>query len=54
MQEERTAASTVRTDTEVPDLDRYASYEDGDATVICDRENPQAWVRAAETVALDP
>lgn len=35
-----------------PDLDGYASYEDGDHLVICDRENPNAWIRSNETADL--
>lgn len=38
---------------EVPDLDGVTGYDDGDAHVICDRENPNAWMRAVETVDLE-
>lgn len=34
------------------DLDGVASYEDGDATVICDRQAPAAWVRSTVTVPV--
>lgn len=33
-------------------LDSVTSYEDGDETVICDRQEPAAWVRSADTVAV--
>lgn len=38
---------------EVPDLDSVTGYDDGDGHVICDRENPNAWVRADEPVDLE-
>jgi hypothetical protein len=34
------------------DYDRYASYEDGDATVICDRKNPNAWLKSTAATEL--
>lgn len=27
-------------------------YQDGDAVVLCDRSNPNAWVRSDTTVSL--
>ncbi|WP_458189181.1 DUF7331 family protein [Haladaptatus sp. NG-WS-4] len=36
------------------DLDRYASYEDGESTVICDRKNTNAWIRADVTSTPSP
>lgn len=39
---------------ELVDLEAFTSYEDGDAHVICDRENPNAWIRAEETRSLSP
>lgn len=41
-------------DLELPELDGYTSYEDGDYLVVCDRENPNAWIRSDETVELHP
>ena len=35
------------------EFDRYATYESDRHTVICDRENPGAWIKSTETVALD-
>ena len=37
-------------DPDHPGLDGYTSYEDGDYLVVCDRENPNAWIRSDETV----
>lgn len=36
------------------DYDRFASYEDGDSTVICDRTEPAAWLKSDVTATLDP
>lgn len=36
---------------EETDYDRYAQYEDGDATVVCDRMDPNAWIKS--TVVTD-
>lgn len=35
------------------DLDGVASYEDGDAFVVCDRKNTQAWIRSNTVTDLD-
>lgn len=32
---------------------RVASYEDGDAFVVCDRKNAQAWIRSNTVTDLD-
>ncbi|MFC4544243.1 hypothetical protein ACFO5R_20145 [Halosolutus amylolyticus] len=37
------AAESVR-------FDQYVTYEDDDGTVVCDRSNPAAWIRATELV----
>ena len=39
---------------ELPDLERFTSYEDGDAVVVADRENPTAWIRADRVRDLEP
>lgn len=31
------------------DYDDFASYEEGDALVVCDRENPNAWIKSDVT-----
>lgn len=41
-------------DAETPDFDRYASYEDGDHVVVCDRKEPTAWLRSTVAVDLRP
>lgn len=48
---QQVSASTTPTD---PDLDRYTSYEDDDALVVCDRENPRAWIRSDAHAELQP
>lgn len=35
------------------DLNGVASYEDGDAFVVCDRKNAQAWIRSNTVTDLD-
>ncbi|WP_226005362.1 DUF7331 family protein [Natrinema salinisoli] len=40
-----------RDETVVPDdgaFDQYVSYAASDGTVICDRENPAAWIRSTD------
>lgn len=34
------------------EYEQFASYEDGDAVVICDRREPQAWIRSDAVVAV--
>lgn len=34
------------------EYEQFASYEDGDATVICDRKQPQAWIRSDAVVEV--
>jgi hypothetical protein len=47
---------SVRTDRgpELPTLDRYAGYDDGDDHVVCDRTDARAWIRSDTVVTLDP
>jgi hypothetical protein len=62
--EERSDGAHVRHETEAVDeaepddrpagLEGVASYEDGDAFVVCDRKNPQAWIRSDAVTDLDP
>lgn len=35
-------------------LEGVASYDDDDAFVVCDRKNPQAWIRSDTVADLDP
>lgn len=32
------------------EYDKLTSYEDGDSLVICDREEPHAWIRSDRAV----
>lgn len=34
------------------EYEQFASYEDGDAIVICDRKKPQAWIRSDTVVGI--
>lgn len=34
------------------DYDDYASYEEGDSLVVCDRENANAWVKSDSSVEI--
>ncbi|WP_433623650.1 DUF7331 family protein [Halomicrococcus sp. NG-SE-24] len=34
---------------EVPNLDDFAGYEDGESYVVCDKTNAKAWVRSDVT-----
>lgn len=38
--------------THAMEYDQFASYEDGDAIVICDRRRPQAWIRSDAVVGV--
>lgn len=43
--------STIVTTTSQIDLDRFVSYDDGEATIICDRQaDATAWIRSSQTV----
>lgn len=35
------------------DVDRYVDYEDGNATVVCDRREPTAWLRSTVTESVE-
>ena len=35
------------------DNDNVVHYEDGDATVMCDRMNPSAWIRIGQTSPIE-
>lgn len=39
---------------DVASLDEYTGYEDGDWYVVCERSNPNAWIRMRDTTTLDP
>lgn len=35
------------------DLEQFASYEADDGFVICDRKNPNAWIKAETTARIE-
>lgn len=35
-----------------PDHEGFTGYEDGDSYVVCDRKNPNAWIRSDVTERL--
>lgn len=35
------------------DTPQLAAYEDGQSTVMCERKNPNAWIRSDTTVSLE-
>lgn len=47
------AVELARTEPERIDFDEYASYEEDDSLVICDRENANAWVKSDVTAELE-
>lgn len=48
------AQTTDRGSVDRPDLEQYVSYSDDGDTVICDRENPSAWVRSDDLRDVKP
>lgn len=53
MQDHTGAERPERREPKRADFDRYASYEDEDGTVICDRRNAAAWLRIADPVSVE-
>lgn len=47
------AVETARAEPGRIDFDDYASYEEGDFRVICDRENANAWFKSDVSVAVE-
>lgn len=47
------AAEPAHGEPEVNSLDRYASYEEGDSVVVCDRKNAKAWIKSDASVGLE-
>lgn len=42
-------------DDELPcDLSEFAAYDDGDYFVVCDRSNPNAWIRSDKPTDRSP
>lgn len=50
----KTLDAVERTEPAVNDLDGFTSYEDDGHHVICDTQNPKAWIRSDETRSLSP
>lgn len=53
MPEQTQVADVDGTEPADVDLDKFASYEEGDSLVICDRQNPNAWVKSDTPTALN-
>lgn len=51
MYEQARIPEVEQTAPEQHDFDRFASYQDGDAHVICDRTNPKAWIKSDTVTA---
>lgn len=47
------AETTDRNESIATDLEDFVAYEDDDALVICERSNPNAWIRSTVTEPLD-
>lgn len=47
------AAETAQTEPDRKDFTEYASHEEGDSLVICDPENPTAWVKSDALMAVE-
>lgn len=43
---------TTHGEPQVNSLDRYASYDEGDSVVVCDRKNAKAWVKSDVSVGV--
>lgn len=46
------AIETADEEPELDSLDRYASYEEGDSVVVCDRKNAKAWIKSDVSAGL--
>ena len=47
------AVAVARGEPQFNSLDRYASYEEGDSVVICDRKNAKAWIKSDVLVCVE-
>lgn len=47
------AETTDRNESIAPDLEDFVAYEDDDALIVCERSNPNAWIRSTVTMPLD-
>lgn len=53
MQEQARTTDVDQENPKKPDYDRFASYEDGNDVVICDRKNPKAWIKSDTVTQTD-
>lgn len=53
MREQAQITDVEQSAPEKPDFDSFASYEDGDDLVICDRKNPKAWIKSDTSTSAD-
>lgn len=53
MQEQHQTVERAETKQKEPVVDRLVSYEVDDATVICDRMNPGAWIKSEVVAELE-
>lgn len=54
MEQRQQQVPVEQADLDLPDLDYVTAYEDDDALVICDKQDPTAWIRSDSTTTLDP
>lgn len=54
MRERTKQVEVERVEPQITELEQFASYEDGDGVVICDRKAPNAWVRSDTTARIEP
>lgn len=47
------AVETAQGDAIRTDFDEYASYEEDDSLVVCDRTDPNAWVKSDVTMGVE-
>jgi hypothetical protein len=50
---EMRGAEPAQAEPDRKDFDDYASYEDGDSLVVCDRTNANAWVKSDVTTSVE-
>lgn len=53
MNDQAKAVDIDSTEPATTDFDRFADYKDGDDVVICDRENPKAWIKSDTVSRID-
>lgn len=53
MRERTQIADVEQAAPESVELDQFASYEDDDGFVICDRKNPKAWIKSTTAPQME-